>query len=189
MSKHEHGRTQTGMQDRLFPTFLNLVKIINILQRMQTMSPIYCVENTWLGQPGRKEGVDKTADLIQAFIGAPIVVDATGLGSTAHRLRHYWTNFCEPSLLQNAMPRDVVLFPFLSDNVDKDHIASKPTVASRWPFVQHNIVGHDRFCLPTIVTYPGSYEFRRRVNRTPGEGQLWDKTTHNWIEPTLREKE
>ena len=180
---------RTGMQDKRFPTFLNLVKIINILQRMQVMAPIYCVENTWPGPTGQKEGVDKTADLIQAFIGAPIIVDAAGLGSAAHRLRHYWTNFCEPSLLQNAMPRDIVPFPSLTNILDKDHIAFKPLVASRWPFVQHTIVGHDRFCLPTIVTYPGSFAFRRRVNGTPGEGQLWDKTTHNWIEPTLREKE
>ena len=78
----------TGMQDRRFPTFLNLVKIINILQRMQTMAPIYCVENTWPRPTGQKEGVDKTADLIQAFIGAPILVDTAGLGSAAHRLRH-----------------------------------------------------------------------------------------------------
>ena len=69
-----------GMQDNRFPTFPNLVKIINILQRMQIMSPIYCVENTWPSPTRRKEGVDKTADLIQAFIGAPIIVDAAGLG-------------------------------------------------------------------------------------------------------------
>ena len=177
------------MQDDRFPTFLNLVKIINILQRMQTMSPIYCVENTWPGPTGRKEGVEKTANLIQAFIGAPIIVDATGLGSVAHRVRHYWTNFCEPSLLQNAMPRDIAPFPSLTDILDTKHIASKPLVASRWPFVQHNIVGHPRFCLPTIVTYPGSFVFQRRVNGIPGEVMLWDEITHNWMEPTLREKE
>ena len=101
---------------------------------MQTMSPIYCVENTWPGPTGRKEGVEKTANLIQAFIGAPIIVDATGLGSVAHRVRHYWTNFCEPSLLQNAMPRDIAPFPSLTDILDTDHIASKLLVASRWPF-------------------------------------------------------
>ena len=180
---------QTGMDDRRFPTFLNLVKIINILQRVQTKSPIYCVENTWPGNPGRKEGVDKTADLIEAFIGAPIVVDAASLGSSAHRVRHYWTNFCEPQLLQNAMPTDIVPFPSLKTILDKDHISSRPTVASRWPFAPHNKVGNERLCLPTIVSYPGSYAFRRRVNGTPGEGQLWDKTIHNWIEPTLKEKE
>ena len=80
---------RNGMQDGRFPTFLNLVKIINISQRMQTISPICCVENTWPSPTGRKEGVDKTADFIQAFI----------------------------------------------DILDKDHIASKPLVASRWPFV------------------------------------------------------
>ena len=180
---------QTGMQEKGFPTFLNLVKVINILQRMQTMAPIDCVENTWPGPTGRKEGVDKTTDLIQAFIGAPILVDAACLGSAAHRLRHYWTNFCEPSLLQNAMPRDTAPVPSLTYILDKDHIASRPLVASRFPFVQHDIVGQTRICLPTIVSYPRSFAFRRRVNGTPGEGQLWNKLTHKWIEPTLREKE
>ena len=65
-------------QDKRFPKILNLVKIINILQRMQVMPPIYCVENTWPGPTRQKEGVVKTADLIQAFIGAPIIVDAAG---------------------------------------------------------------------------------------------------------------
>ena len=27
------------------------------------------------------------------------------------------------------------------------------------------------------------------MNGTPGEGQLWDQVDHNWIEPTLKEKE
>ena len=103
-------RSQTGMQDKRFPTFLNLVKIINILQRMQTKAPIYYMENTWPGEPGRKEGVDKIADLIQAFIGAPIVVDAASLGSAAHRVRHYWTNFCELQLLQLLCRETLCLF-------------------------------------------------------------------------------
>ena len=180
---------QTGDQDDRFPTFLNMVKIINILQRVQIVPPIYCVENTWPGPSGRKEGVDKTADLIQAFIGAPVIIDAAGVGSAAHRVRHYWTNFCETSLLQSAFPRDITPFPSLTDILDPDHVASEPLVASTWPFVGHNIVGKPRFCLPTIVTYPGSFAFRRRANGRPGEGQLWDKVSHNWIEPTLREKE
>ena len=180
---------KAGMEDKRFPTFLNLVKIINVLQRVQTLPPIYCVENTWPGPGGRSEGVDKTADLIQAFIGAPVVIDAAGLGSAAHRLRHYWTNFCEPQLLQNAMPTDILPVLSLTDILDKDHLASVPLVASRYPFVQHNKVGQPRICLPTIVSYPGSFAFRRRTNGTPGEGQLWDKLTRNWIEPTIKEKE
>ena len=180
---------QTGAQDDRFPTFLNMVKIINVSQRVQCMPPIYCVENTWPGPGGRKEGVDKTANLIQAFIGAPVVIDAAGLGSAAHRVRHYWTNFCETSLLQSAMPRDITPFPSLTYILDQDHIASAPLVASTWPFVGHNVIGEPRLCLPTIVSYPESFAFRRRNNGTPGEGQLWDRVTHNWIEPTLKEKE
>ena len=148
---------QTGMEDDRFTPFLDMVKILNTLQSVQCMPPIYCLENTWPVPEGVKESVDKTVDLIQSFLGAPIIVDAAGLGSVSHRLRHYWTNFCQPSILQNAMPRDILPSPSLADILDPNHISSKPLVPSRWPFVGHNKVGEPRVCMPTIVTYPGSF--------------------------------
>ena len=181
--------SQLGMHDERFPTFLNMVHIINILQRVQCLPPIYCLENTWPGPAGRKEGIDKASDIIQAFIGAPVIVDAAGLGSAAHRVRLYWTNFCEPGLLENAIPRDILPSLLLTDILNQNHVSNNPLVPLVWPFVQHNQVGQPKVCLPTIVSYPGSFAFRRRVNGTPGEGQLWDAANHNWIEPTLREKE
>ena len=180
---------QTGMDDERFPPFLDMVEIINTLQKVQCMPPIYCLENTWPGPGGMEEGIDKTSDLIQSFLGAPVVVDAAGLGSVSHRLRHYWTNFCQPEILQNAMPRDLLPSPSLFDILDPDHVPSNPLVESRWPFVGHNKVGQPRVCMPTIVTYPGSFAYRRRVNGNPGEGQLWDRKNHRWIEPTVWEKE
>ena len=153
------------------------------------MRPIYCLENTWPGPGGKKEGVDRTSKLIQAFVGAPVTIDAAGLGSAAHRVRHYWTNFCEVALLQNAFPREITPSPSLTYILDKDHIASAPLVASTWPFVGHDFIGRPRVCLPTIMSYPGSFAFRRRTNGNPGEveqrttclGQAMDGNTLRWM--------
>ena len=78
---------QTGMDDIRFDPFFSMVKIINILQAVQCMPPLYCLENTWPGL-GVKI-IDDTADLIEMFLGIPLLIDAAGLGSAAHRLRHY----------------------------------------------------------------------------------------------------
>ena len=149
---------QTGMTDVRFDPFFNMVKIIHILQKVQCMPPLYLLENTWLGFLGKKM-VDETAELIKSFLGIPVCVDVAGMGSAAHRVRHYWTNFCEQGLLENAMPRDVTPYIPLAEILDPMHFPSKSLVASTWPFVDHNRIGFERICLPTIVSYPGSYAF------------------------------
>ena len=50
-------------------------------------------------------------------------------------------------------------------------------------------MGKKRVCLPTIVSFPKSHAFRQHANGTPGEGQLWNKISKCWEEPTLEEKE
>ena len=87
------------------------------------------------------------------------------------------------------MPRDITPYIPLDEILDPMHFPSKPLVASTWPFVDHNRIGFERICLPTIMSSLGSYAFPRRVNGNPGEGQLWDKVTHSFIEPTVHEKE
>ena len=46
---------------------------------------VYILENTY---PGEKftEAVKKAGDLVQAFVGAPVVIDAVDLGAAAHRV-------------------------------------------------------------------------------------------------------
>ena len=87
------------------------------------------------------------------------------------------------------MPRNLTPIRSLAEILEPGHLPSNPLVSSRWPFVQHNQVGQERICLPTIMSYPGSFAFRRKVNGNPGEGQLWDMANHRFIEPTLHEKE
>ena len=92
-------------------------------------------------------------------------------------------------LLSGAMPRNLTPIHSLAEILEQGHLPSNPLVASRWPFFQHNQMGQERICLPTIMSYPGSFAFQRKVNGNPGEGQLWDMANHCFIEPTLHEKE
>ena len=73
-----------GMDDDRFAPFLDMIKILNFFQVEQHPSPLYLFENTWPGKPGQYPNVDKAAKLIEAFLGAPIVIDAASLGSAAH---------------------------------------------------------------------------------------------------------
>ena len=72
--------------DPRFKHFYDLVRIINFFQRDQATPLVYILENTC---PREKltEAVKKAGDLVQAFVGAPVVVDAADLGAAAHRVR------------------------------------------------------------------------------------------------------
>ena len=43
--------------------------------------------------------------------------------------------------------------------------------------------------MPTLVSYPNSHAYRQGENGKPGEGQLWNKKTKKWEEPTIQERE
>ena len=89
------------MQDAQFLPFLDMIKICNYLQKEQTVAPLH-FENTFLGQPGQFPLDDDTARMVEPFLGAPILLDAAGLGSTAHKMRLFWTNWCHPEILQQT---------------------------------------------------------------------------------------
>ena len=69
-----------GMDDDRFAPFRDMVKILNFLQTEQYPPPLYLFENTWPGKPGQYPNVDKAAKLIEAFLGAPVVIDTAGSG-------------------------------------------------------------------------------------------------------------
>lgn len=133
--------------------------------------------------------IDKAAKLIESFLGAPIIVDAAGLGSAAHRVRLFWTNWCRPEILQEAIPKNILPNPTLQEMLHDYHVPTIPSRVSIQPFAQHNKVGYKRVCLPTIVSYPKSHAYRPQANGTPGEGQLWNTNIKCWEIPTLQEKE
>ena len=94
---------QRGAMDPRFQYFYDLVRMVNFFQRTQPQGMIYILENTY---PGERctTAVQKASDLVQAFIGAPVVVDGANLGGAAHRVRLFWTNMVQPAVLQATLP-------------------------------------------------------------------------------------
>ena len=157
---------QKGAEDSRFRYFFNLVNIINYLQREQTQPFIYILENTY---PGERctTGVIKAGHSVQSFIGAPIIIDAADLGAAAHKVRLFWTNFIEPSLLSAALPKKTLPDPTLIQILHHRHLPTLPGHDDRFPFAQHNRVGSPRLCMPAIVSYLGSNAFRTKDNGNP----------------------
>ena len=144
------------MDDDKFPPFLDMAKILIFFQTEQYPSPLYLFENTWPGKPGQYPNVEKAAQLVESFLGAPVVIDAAGLGSVAHRVRLFWTNWCKLEILQHDIPTDVVPNPSLKQILHHRHIPTKPSRSSQFRFANHNKVNNARICMPTIVSYPKS---------------------------------
>ena len=64
-----------GLEDKHFLPFLDVVKILNFLQKEQFPRPLFLFENTWPRNPRQYPDVDKAAELAKSFLGAPVVVD------------------------------------------------------------------------------------------------------------------
>ena len=126
---------------------------------------------------------------VESYLEAPIVLDAAGLGAAAHKVRLFWTNWCRPEVLQKAIPQDIRPNPSFQSVLHVDHVSTAPTKTSIHPFVDYNKKGKSRICMPTVVSYPRSHAYRPQKNGRPGEGQLWNKETKRWDEPSLRERE
>ena len=84
--------------DPRFRFFYDLVRIVNFFQREQASPIVYLLENTFPGE-GCTLAVQKANDLVQSFLGAPVLIDAADLGAAAHRVRLFWTNMLQPAIL------------------------------------------------------------------------------------------
>ena len=178
-----------GMDDDRFTPFLDMVRTLNFLQKNQISPPLYLFENTYPGTPGQYPRVDEAAKMVESFLGAPVVIDAAGLGSVAHRVRLFWTNWCLPEQLQDAIPQNLPPTPSLAAILHPDHVPTVPGHDPIYPFAKLNKVGKPRKCMPTIVSFPRSHAYRKKDNGLPGEGQLWNKRMKRWDEPSLMERE
>ena len=78
--------------------FYDLVRIVNFFQREQASPIVYLLENTFLGERCTL-AVQKANDLVQSFLGAPVLIDVADLGAAAHRVRLFWTNMLQPAIL------------------------------------------------------------------------------------------
>ena len=72
--------------DPRFRFFYDLVRIVNFFQREQATPIVYVLENTFLGERCTP-ALQKANDLVQSFLGAPILIDAADLREAAHRVR------------------------------------------------------------------------------------------------------
>ena len=179
---------QRGAMDPRFKFFYDLVRIVNFFQREQASPMIYILENTY---PGARvtPAVKKAGDLVQAFIGAPVIIDAADLGAAAHRVRLFWTNMMQPELLQAALPKLLTPSPPLSSILKGHHIPTMPGHSDLLPFAPHNLQGGARLCMPTVVSYLKSRAFRPKENGNPGEGEVFNTLDNIWEEPDAAEKE
>ena len=72
--------------DPRFQYFYDLVRLLNYFQVEQAVPPIYILENTYPGEQCTPT-VMKASNLVQAFIGAPVIINGADLGAAAHRVR------------------------------------------------------------------------------------------------------
>lgn len=154
---------QRGMDDDIFLTFLDMVRILNFLQAEHYPAPLYLFENTWPGHKSQYPRIDKASEMIESFLGALVII--------------------------NAMPQDILPSPSLAEVLHPYHVSTTLDLNWRPPFITHSHIGEPSVCLPTIVTFPKSHAYRPRANGEPGEGQLWNAITRKREEPTLAQKE
>ena len=84
---------ELGAEDPRFRFFYDLVRIVNFFHREQADPLVYLLENTY---PGRKctPAVKKASELVQAFIGAPVIINAVDMGAAACK-KNYLRNRSE----------------------------------------------------------------------------------------------
>ena len=109
--------------------------------------------------------------MVESFLGAPIVIDAPGLGFVAHRARRFWMNWCRPKILQLAILTDILPYPLVEKIIHPHQVPTELAHAPRFPFASHDKVGQPRICMPTIVGYLSNHAYRLHANGKPGEGQ------------------
>ena len=179
---------QRGTMDPRFRFFYDLVRIVNFFQREQASLLVYILENTY---PGEKctLAVTKAGELVQAFIGAPVIINAADLGAAAHRVRLFWTNVLQPVVLQACLPKLLNPSTPLSSILKAHHIPTTPGHTDRFPYATLNIQGGARLCMPTVVSYLHSNAFRAKDSGAPGEGQVFNNISNDWEEPDAEERE
>ena len=117
------------------------------------------------------------------------MIDAADLGSAAHRVRLFWTNFIKPEQLQEALPTGIKPRPSLREILNDNHFPSQVGHEDRFPFAKQNRLGIERKCMPTLVSFLRSNAFRTKITGGSGEGEAFNKTTGVWEEPEVEEKE
>ena len=166
--------------------------IIPLIKQLQAIAPMtaYLLENTAI-QYNWKDP-EKWARLLRNYcrmMGSYVYLDATRVGSAAHRPRDYWTNLSDPTEMQQLIDRVVVPTRPLSLSLSKG--VELCPVAKDDPRDQFQINFKDkpRKALPTFTSRAWSRAFRL-TDKYIGGGMLYDKTQKppKWREPWADEK-
>ena len=82
--------SRAGQQERVgdfrFIYFYDLVRIINFCRQEHAFSLVYMLENTYSREVCTTPVV-KAGELVQSYLGAPVLVNGADLGAAAHRVR------------------------------------------------------------------------------------------------------
>ncbi|MGB8816241.1 MAG: reverse transcriptase domain-containing protein [Minisyncoccia bacterium] len=158
-----------GLQGKRSNTFYDLLRIVGSLQQLQSRKPpAYLLENTYMKH---KKGKVLRRDYprICTAIGQPITIDAAQCDSYAHRLRCFWTNLADTTLLAQVFSRAVRRTPGLHvDSIlDEGRVTAPVHRTERcgwegWYVCNKGTHANPgmRCVLPTLMATEGSYSFR-----------------------------
>jgi len=160
MSSAGQGR---GLYGRRSGTFQHLLRILQGLHQQLPRDHLgYVVENTAAQHNWKHEEIrKKDFPYICTELGMPVCMDAAQHGSYAHRLRNFWTNLADTSVMREQAAQ-VVRNPqrMVQDILREGVTAQTSTHTDSRPMYRCNRAGHEMRAFPTLMSKIGSYAFR-----------------------------
>jgi hypothetical protein len=146
--------------------------------------PVYILENVPLLGDTRSHVMASVYE-IRSWIGPVVLLDATKVGSRAHRPRLWWTNLLSKEVLRQAYETVLRFFHFIVDSIlDIGQRFQVVRVVDRSPMAVVNRVGQLRMALPTFVSFLASHAYREG-----GLKLVWDTCLQRLVEPNVDERE
>jgi hypothetical protein len=143
--------------------------VLHHLQTHQVRAPTYILENVPLLGDTRFH-VMASVHEIRFWIGPAILMDATRVGSCAHRPRLWWTNLLPREVLRRAYETVSRSSHLIVDSIlDIGQRFQLVRIVDRSRMTVVNRVGQPRMALLTFVNFPTSHAYREG-----GHGLVWD---------------
>jgi site-specific DNA-cytosine methylase len=174
---------QNGLQNGRPSRFYNMVRVIRYLQTSQRRPPDYIVENVPVMSSSRSRTLE-SMHKIHGILGVPVLIDATTVGSRAHRPRFWWTNLAPAELLQLAIGRTRQPDVYVSDILDSHRTPRRVYHNDQAPLAVVNRKGEPHRAFPTLVSFARLYAFKDN-----GPGLVWDSIMQEMVEPNADERE
>lgn len=179
-----------GISGARSKSFFAILRILGALQQLQPdYPPGYVIENTAFQHNWKHaEVAQHEFSNICRMIGTPVLLDAARVGSSAHRLRNFWTNLHAPEVLQHTLDQvDLGPFAAIRKIIPMGWELAPVTRDDRLPYYPVNVVGQPREAWPTFVSYHASRAFlpgkAGSIYTTDATGQI------QWAEPSADMRE